>query len=589
MEQLRPKAAALLPAFCELEEIARQMQTLQRRLVRQGRTGGLADAKKVRAELAALMLRAEEDRSTLLWRLACVGRRRRVHETARQELSVPNLRLVVSIANKYHNRGMSLLDLIQEGNMGLMRAVDKFEPAHGCRFSTYATWWIRQAIRRAISQQSRTIRVPDHVCARFNRVRDAAEQLIQSQLNEPDVPETAAAAGLSVADTNHVLRSQRHLLSLDDSATQQRGNTLAEQLADGREDRPWVEVDKNLLKSRLKEVLKRLKRRNREIIRLRYGLGDGQAHTLDQVGKTFSISRERVRQIETRVLRSPPTTDLHGAAGGLRVARHMAMEHNMDLAGGDNESLLRLVQSGPAPPDDRARPETRREKDKLADADLLDAYSQAVIRVVEAVSPAVIGLAAGEGGRGGSGSGFLVTPDGYGLTNSHVVGDRAGLTATTADGDRLDAQVIGDDPATDLALVRLAARDLPFAPLGDSDALRVGQLLIAIGSPFGFQSTVSTGVVSALNRTMRGEEGRLIENIIQHSAPLNPGNSGGPLVDSRGRVVGINTAVIAMAQGLGFAVPANTARWVIGELLSHGRVRRLHLGITATWFPFPGG
>ena len=248
----------------------------------------------------------------------------------------------------------------------------------------------------------------------------------------------------------------------------------------------------------------------------------------------------------------------------------------------DRASLLKLVQSGAVPPEDHAGPGKQREEEKLADADLLDAYSQAVIRVVEAVSPAVIGLAAGTGGGGGSGSGFLVTPDGYGLTNSHVVADRTRLTATTTDGDRLDAQVIGDDPATDLALIRLAARDLPFAQLGDSDALRVGQLLIAFGSPFGFQSTVSTGVVSALNRTMRGEEGRLIENIIQHSAPLNPGNSGGPLVDSRGRVVGINTAVIAMAQGLGFAVPANTARWVIGELLSHGRVRRLHLGITAT-------
>jgi S1-C subfamily serine protease len=159
--------------------------------------------------------------------------------------------------------------------------------------------------------------------------------------------------------------------------------------------------------------------------------------------------------------------------------------------------------------------------------------------------------------------------------------------ATTADGDRLDVEVVGDDAATDLALVRLAARDLPCAPLGDSDGLRVGQLLIAIGSPFGFQSTVSTGVVSAMNRAMRGEQGRLIENIIQHSAPLNPGNSGGPLVDSRGYVVGVNTAIIAMAQGLGFAVPANTARWVISELLSHGRVRRLQLGITAALVSLP--
>ncbi len=250
----------------------------------------------------------------------------------------------------------------------------------------------------------------------------------------------------------------------------------------------------------------------------------------------------------------------------------------------DKASLLKVVQSGSVPPEDRAGSGNRPRQG--GDTDLLDAYSQAVIGVVETVSPAVIGLAAGDG-RSGSGSGFLVTPDGYGLTNSHVVANRDGLVATTADGDRLDAEVIGDDPATDLALLRLAARDLPFAPLGDSDALRVGQLLVAVGSPFGFQSTVSTGVVSALNRTMRGEEGRLIENIIQHSAPLNPGNSGGPLVDSRGRVVGVNTAIIAMAQGLGFAVPSNTARWVIGELLSHGRVRRLHLGITATLVALP--
>jgi S1-C subfamily serine protease len=251
----------------------------------------------------------------------------------------------------------------------------------------------------------------------------------------------------------------------------------------------------------------------------------------------------------------------------------------------DNESLFKLLQSDAVPPDNQAGARGKHGADDLSDSELLDAYSQAVIGVVEAVSPAVIGLASNEGG--GSGSGFLVTPDGYGLTNSHVAGNHSRLTATTADGDRLDAQVIGDDPATDLALIRLAARDLPFAQLGNSDALRVGQLLVAMGSPFGFQSTVSTGIVSALNRTMRSEEGRLIENIIQHSAPLNPGNSGGPLVDSRGRVVGINTAIIAMAQGLGFAVPANTARWVISELLSHGRVRRLHLGISATLVTLP--
>src|SRR6187401_1319006 len=216
------------------------------------------------------------------------------------------------------------------------------------------------------------------------------------------------------------------------------------------------------------------------------------------------------------------------------------------------------------------------------DAALLDAYSQAVIHVVETVSPAVISVSARDAnGRGGGGSGFIVTPDGYAITNCHVVENRQRLEAETAEGDRLRAEIIGDDPATDLAIVRLAASGLPYAQLGDSDALRVGQLVIAMGSPFGFQSTVSTGVVSALGRSMRARDGRLIENIVQHAAPINPGNSGGPLVDSRGLVVGINTAIIAMAQGLGFAIPSNTAEWVLQEILAHGGVRRRQLGIVA--------
>jgi S1-C subfamily serine protease len=217
-----------------------------------------------------------------------------------------------------------------------------------------------------------------------------------------------------------------------------------------------------------------------------------------------------------------------------------------------------------------------------SDADLLDAYSQAVIHVVETVSPAVISVFGRDpNGRGGAGSGFIVTPDGYAITNSHVIDDRPSLMAETADGDKLRVELVGDDPATDLAVVRLAASGLPFAQLGNSDALRVGQLVIAMGSPLGLQSTVSTGVVSALGRTMRARDGRLIENIVQHAAPINPGNSGGPLVDSRGLVVGINTAIIAMAQGLGFAIPSATAEWVLQEILTHGNVRRRQLGVVA--------
>jgi S1-C subfamily serine protease len=250
-----------------------------------------------------------------------------------------------------------------------------------------------------------------------------------------------------------------------------------------------------------------------------------------------------------------------------------------------NQKLLRRIN------DSRHNPQemSQQANDAVgADSDLLDAYSRAVISVVQKISPAVVSVTGPrDDPRGGSGSGFLLAPDGYALTNSHVVHGRNQLRALTAEGDTLDAALVGDDPATDLALIRLLAGDLPYAELGDSESLQVGQLVIAMGNPLGFQSTVSTGVISALGRAMRGEGGRRIDNIVQHTAPLNPGNSGGPLVDSRARVVGINTAIIAMAQGLGFAIPSKTAQWVVSEFLTHGRVRRLSLGISATVMPLP--
>lgn len=222
-----------------------------------------------------------------------------------------------------------------------------------------------------------------------------------------------------------------------------------------------------------------------------------------------------------------------------------------------------------------------------SETDVLDAYSRAVTAVVDAVGPAVVSISVGKQDprsgidQEGAGSGIVIAPDGYILTNSHVVnaGKRLGVTFT--DGNHVEATLVGEDPTTDLAVVRAGGAGLLYAKLGDSSQLRVGQLVIAMGNPFGFQSTVTTGVVSALGRALRGQNGRLIENIIQHTAPLNPGNSGGPLLDARGRVVGINTAIIMMAQGLGFSIPANTARQVVSQLLTYGRVRRSYLGIAA--------
>jgi RNA polymerase primary sigma factor len=286
-----------------LKDISRRMDQLSHNLEGVPRAGDPVRADETRRELHRLMRLTRETPARLRRRFAQIASLRRVHDEARRELSTANLRLVVSIAKRYRNRGLSFLDLIQEGNTGLLRAVDKFEAGRGFKFSTYATWWIRQAISRAIADHSRTIRIPVHMLATVDKVLTVSRGLTQHHSHRPTVEETAQAAGLSPTVTGRAIKINRRMLSLDEPLGDESEDYLGELLPDHRSHDPLGAINRDALKDGIAEAMQALNYREREIIRLRYGLEDGYSYTLSEVGKIFSVTRERIRQIECDALR----------------------------------------------------------------------------------------------------------------------------------------------------------------------------------------------------------------------------------------------------------------------------------------------
>ncbi len=304
VEEMSLRTQRLQPLFKRLQQISHRMRELQNRLKVMSRRQNVEQEKAhVQRELHDLMMMTYETPESLAERVHRIEDRYKSYETAMRELSGGNLRLVVSIAQKYRNRGMNFLDLIQEGNTGLMRAVDKYEYRRGYKFSTYATWWIRQAITRAIADQARTIRIPVHMIETMSRLRKVGKELVQILGHEPSIEEMAEAAGVSLEEARRVMKISRQPISLDRPIGEGEDSYFGDFIEDNASDSPVSTATQEMLKDKIDHVLKTLTYREREIIKLRYGLGDGYTYTLEEVGRIFKVTRERVRQIEAKAVR----------------------------------------------------------------------------------------------------------------------------------------------------------------------------------------------------------------------------------------------------------------------------------------------